>query len=233
MALMIPGALAGQLSGKEGSVVFSRNRYGAHTRMRVMPVRATSVAALNHKALFGEVSRRWSTLTTADQEAWKAWAQTNPITNRVGVRQTLDGHAAFVRCNTVLLAAGVSPLSAPGIAMAPAPFTPGAITAEDTPTLLSIVLSTSPLPDNYGVIVNGCVTNNSSINYVDKLMKRLAYVPSGQTTPLLLTTAIQATFGDLTTGQTITLDFLAVGENTGLVANRTRAIATVAHHHST
>jgi len=98
----------GPISGKEGDVVYARNRYGTYTRPLRIPVNPRSNLQSTVRAAFATISDLWQRLDDDQREGWTSYAKAIKIQNRVGQDITLTGHAMFVRCN-VPRAAYVSP----------------------------------------------------------------------------------------------------------------------------
>lgn len=89
----------GELRGKAGGSVFSRNRAGEFMRVYVKPAQANSVAQLTARASFGSASQLYRTRTPLTQQTWKDFALTtyNPL-RRTNVGQ-YTGQQAFIAIN--------------------------------------------------------------------------------------------------------------------------------------
>lgn len=74
MARIIGGGTFGEMRGKLGSNVFSRNRSGAIIRQYIIPVDVRSTAQLNARASFGSASSSWHSLTSTEKVAWQDFA---------------------------------------------------------------------------------------------------------------------------------------------------------------
>jgi len=89
----------GPISGKEGDVVYARNRYGTYTRPLRVPVNPRSQPQNIVRAAFATISDLWQTLDDDEREGWTSYAKAIKLKNRVGQPINLTGHAMFVRCN--------------------------------------------------------------------------------------------------------------------------------------
>ena len=71
----------GELRGKVGGIVFSRNRAGQFTRGYVKPAQANSVAQANARLNFGDASQQYSALTSFNKIQWQTFANAvyNPL----------------------------------------------------------------------------------------------------------------------------------------------------------
>jgi hypothetical protein len=97
-------------SNSRGSVagtVYSQNRGGLYTRNRTKPSNPnTSPQQLARLGLKSCVAAWGTTLTQTQRNGWILYAQTNPITNRIGNTVILSGLAMFERINIPLVMAG-------------------------------------------------------------------------------------------------------------------------------
>lgn len=214
MAKVRPGGLLGQLSGKVGSTVYSHNRYGSYIRALVKPVVSQTVYALAQKGHFAEASQLWRTLTEEQQIAWREWAQSNQITDRVGVKQSLDGHAAFVMLNARILSASGTPIDIPPVSAAPE-----AVTATFTYDIgagdFEGTIGADPGAGNLFVYW-AAVVSSEGINYAKnrlKLIDRVTYVNPGT---FDMTAGIEARFGTLQEGQKVIIQYAVYDASTGL-----------------
>src|SRR3990170_2221599 len=109
MAIFVPGGVAagGYVSGKVGGNVFSRNRFGAYIRARVVPVNPNTVFQQDVRGRFGTLTNRWNNvLTAAQRTAWTVYAQTVPVTNRLGLGINLTGLNWYLASNALRSQAG-------------------------------------------------------------------------------------------------------------------------------
>lgn len=107
MAKFLSSAVGGDIRGKIGSSVFSRNKGGAYIRTKVTPVNPKTPAQQLVRQNFGQNSKKWSgTLTQSQRDAWNAFAASNPVRDVFGNSITLTGLATFNRMNQILLQIG-------------------------------------------------------------------------------------------------------------------------------
>lgn len=74
MARILGGGTFGEMRGKLGSSVFSRNRSGAIIRQYIIPIDVRSTAQLNARASFGSASSSWHSLTSEKKTLWQDFA---------------------------------------------------------------------------------------------------------------------------------------------------------------
>lgn len=127
----VPSVLGvGQLSGKAGNNVASRNRNGAYIRIRVQgtnPATTLQVAARNTLSTY---SSAWRALSEAQRSGWTTLGGQITRNDRLGQAYTLTGVQAYVGVNRNLVTVGGTPLStAPNISTVPASLASATVTA--------------------------------------------------------------------------------------------------------
>lgn len=106
-------AILGDIRGKLGGNVFSRNRNGAYVRQKVTPVNPDTSGQATIRSIFGSLSSNWSAvLTEGVRNGYKNYAAGTPLTGVFGNQYTLTGNQMYVRLNTPRLQAGQSALTA-------------------------------------------------------------------------------------------------------------------------
>ena len=216
MAKIKYGPLVGSMSGSIGATTFSQNRYGTYVRRRAIPTRSTTSYAMAAKARLSAVSSLWSELTEAQRIAWRVWAGNNPITDRLGDRQVLTGHAAYVGINSGLSAAAETLLDVPPLGEAPAALESASLVADIGAGGFVLTFAATPLGATERLEVNACVVSTDSVNYVSNYLRQIMFSPAAQATGMDFETELEARLGALQVGQWIHC-FLAVFDNaTGL-----------------
>lgn len=219
MAKIRLGVMVGEASGSLGSTVFSHNRSGSYVRLRAVPTRSTSLAAETAKARLSAASKIWGTLTEAQRLAWETWAQTNPITDRLGDKRILSGHGCVTQLNINILTAGGTTIDVPPATGAPEGVS--SITAAYDIGAGSFSLAYTPTPigaDNV-VYVWCAVTNSPGVSYVSNLYKLVHVSDPNAASPVATIQAdIEARFGALAVGQQVFYRVQVVDSATGLVS---------------
>jgi hypothetical protein len=123
----------GQLSGKSGNNVASRNRFGSYFRTRVNgtnPQTALQTTARNTLATY---SSNYRNLTAAQRTAWEDLGAQIARVNTLGQTYTLTGLMAYVSVNRNLVTIGGTPTAtAPSISGVPASLVTATVTATAT-----------------------------------------------------------------------------------------------------
>jgi hypothetical protein len=227
MALITPGSLAGQISGRVGSVVYSHNRGGPYVRNGTIPVTVTSTDALAQKARVAYLSQAWRDLTSTQQLAWEAWADVNQVINRLGARIRLTGHQSYIRLNTNVIYWGNPPISDPPILPAPAPCSSLSLAVDIAAGTAEVTYAPTPLDTDDRLRCWVAVVDSPGITYVHNLLRLTATSAKAHASPLDIYTAITARFGSLVAGQTIHLQADVCTDTNGQISQR-QATSTVA-----
>lgn len=218
MALMIPGPVVSQLSGRIGGTIFSRNKGGAYIRNGSKPIIVTTEAAQTIKAIVAANSRAWADLTEVVRAAWKTWAGENPVINRLGQARTLSGHQAFVQLNSRLLYAGQTPLTNPPMGAAPPPALTSITSLDISDTEAEIGFTPTPLAATHALQISAYPAPSEGIANVKN---RLALVYTGAaatTSPVDVFADVETRFGTLQAGQVLHIAARVLDFSTGLIS---------------
>ncbi len=227
MAKILPGPMAAAISGSSGGTVFSRNRYGAYTRSRVIPVNPNTASQQAARADLAAQSTAWGALTAAQQASWATWAANNPIVDRLGQTQVLQGNAAFIQLNARLARSGDATLTAPPVAAAPDALETLTLNGDIGLGSFDITFTPTPLAAGLKLWASAAVVDSAGINYVSNLLRQVTISAAAQASPLDNQTDIEAVFGALAVGQVVH-QFVSVFDSaTGLLSTPRRARVTV------
>ena len=119
MALIQFGVAVSKASGKHAGTVFSNNKGGSYIRRFSIPTNPNTVRQQDQRTILGTGASLWRLLGASQQAAWSAWAQTNPIINRLGAAVILTGSQAFTKIYSNL--ATYDPASLPLTTPPPSP----------------------------------------------------------------------------------------------------------------
>ena len=107
MAKFKPGPAIAEARGSVGGTVFSKNTYGMYMRNHTSPVQPQTPAQNAQRSGFTQASQRWrDTLTDAQRDAWKAYAEGTPLIDVFGDKQVIAPNAMYCRYNAVALRLG-------------------------------------------------------------------------------------------------------------------------------
>jgi hypothetical protein len=218
MAKVKLGPMAGQVSGSIGATTFSHNRGGTYIRRRAIPVISTTVNALAAKARLTSASQAWGALTAAQRLAWTVWAQMNQVTDVLGDKITLTGHAAYVMLSTRMLQAALTPATTPPVVTAPAPLLTLSATWDVGTGDFALTFTATPVGATKSVWVAGAVTDSASQVYIMNRLRVVKISGANQATGLDVSAELAAIFGTLTVGRLVTLHASVFDRNTGLIS---------------
>lgn len=103
----------GEISGKLGGKVYSRNRWGAYVRELAVPVNPNTSYQSLQRARISSSADQWRGLTADQRLQWNAFASQVPRTDRLGQAITLNGFSTLMLLNTARLVVGKQPLDSP------------------------------------------------------------------------------------------------------------------------
>lgn len=141
MAKIVGGSMIGELSGKMGGMVFSRNKSGQYIRSYVVPVNPNTGAQLTARASFAGAVGSFHSLDPAEKTQWQNFAQT--AFNPKGAINTgqFSGINAYTALNQMVIH-GNKYLTAPTLAVNGTPLvgqpTYGSLTFSDTPPVFTV-----------------------------------------------------------------------------------------------
>lgn len=227
MAKYTPGAAVGAISGAQGGIVFSHNRYGVYFRTRAIPTNPDTAYQQQVRGDLAACSQAWGALTAAQQEAWKTWAQVNPITDALGQQQVTTGHIAFIRCNQVLRQSADTAILVPPTVGAPGALTALSLTADIGAGDVELTTAPTPIAAGYRLWVRAAVITNPGRRYVSNLYKLVKCSDKAQATGLSIEADVIARFGTLQVGQILAVSVQVMDSATGLLSAPMIAVATV------
>jgi hypothetical protein len=115
MAKFVPAV--GDISGKIGNLVFSRNRYSPTIRRRAVPVNTRTSTQRKTRGFLSAASAYWRQVIapSGNDIAWNAFAANFPLHQGKGTKSavTVTGQAFSVAINTMRSLLGLSAISSP------------------------------------------------------------------------------------------------------------------------
>lgn len=222
MALVKFGPMVAEVSGKIGGSVYARNRGGAYVRDWTKPLVSTSSYALAAKARLAAYAQAWQGLTDAQRASWKAWAQSNPITNRLGEPRVLSGSQAYVQINGVLGAIGSSTISVPPTGTAPLALATLVADADIGAGDFDLTYTATPTAADDKLYIQACVVASAGIRYVTNLYRLIGVSAAAQASPFDVQSLFEARFGTPNVGDTVHFAVSVVDSVTGLLSQPIR-----------
>ena len=212
------GMLAGALSGSQGNTTASHNRYGAYLRERVIPTKVSNEFTLQARGRLIDVSQSWGALTAAQMLSWNTWAQSNPITDRLGDKQVLTGHAAFVQLNARLLVSGSAKILVPPSEAAPLALATTTVTYNIGAGTSTIAFTATPLAAGLMLWTEAAVLTNPGQRYWANRMKLVKVSAAALASPYDYQADVEDRFGPLVVGQRLVTLCRVFDSATGLIS---------------
>jgi len=107
MALVKFGGGIVQMSGSIAGNTFARNRYGNYVRSRTKPINPQSAGQGTIRNSLSALVEAWNDeLSDAQRTAWRLYATSVAMTNKLGETIHLSGFNHYVRSNSIRLFAG-------------------------------------------------------------------------------------------------------------------------------
>jgi hypothetical protein len=164
------------------------------------------------------VSSAWKALSAASKAAWVSWAQGNPVTDVLGDKQILSGHAAFCQVTTRYWRSNGGYLDLPPMTPAPTPFETLSGTYDIGAGAVSVVYT--PTPSGMGMCLYtwAAVVESKGVSYVKNLFKLIEYDSPNYSSPMDLKDEVELRFGTLQVGQKLFFSVARLEKATGLVS---------------
>jgi len=220
--------MVGEISGALGNIVFARGKYGAVIRTRSMPTLVQNQYTADSRGRLASLSQAYAALTSANKQAWRTWAATNPGIDRLGDSITYQPSAAFIMLNANILRAGGTQIDDPPVVGAPAGVTGQAVTSSPTVPAVSVSWTSGALGASERLLVWGAVLDSPGRDYYRNLLKCIHTSVVAATTPLNISSDVVARFGTVIADQKFVIELEVIDEDTGLKSGRTYADCIVA-----
>jgi len=211
MAIMRPGPLAGQLSGRVGGVVFSRNRGGDYVRNGPSPINPQTSYQVAVRNAMSLASTRWNDMAATARSGWNSWAQNNPVQNRLGESIRLQGNAAFVSLNSRLAFLGVAIVDTPPAVGAPNPLLTLVPTFDIGAGAFQVAYTATPLAAGHKLWVLGCRPMSLGVSFVKNRLRHFITGGAAGATPLDIENAFGLRFGVPAVGENIVVRAAVLG----------------------
>jgi len=218
MAKIMYGSLAGAVSGAIGNDVFSHNRFGAYLRKRVIPTKRQTTWTEAARGDLSVASKAFASLEDENRMAWETYAATNPITDRLGQKQILDPHTAFVQINSRILRCGGTMVLVPPSTPPPEMPAVSSVTYDIGAGKMEVTFTPNPLADDVCLWLWGVLCNSMGIRYFGNLLKLITVADAATESPYDFESDLTDRFGTPTVGQHVLLRVMACSQSSGLVS---------------
>ena len=148
MLIKFGGGVAGA-SGKSGGTVFARNRTGAYARNWAKPVNPVSPLQAAVRSDLAAAAAAWQERSSAQVDAWNAYAFTMTRLNRLGESYVPTGRQIYTESYLNMRSVGQAPLTTPG----PTNISPSLVNPQITAAASTANAFTSLIPKVDSVII--------------------------------------------------------------------------------
>lgn len=228
MASIKFGNIVVDMRGKISGNVYSKNKGGAYSRVRVKPSNPQSTAQSSVRAVFTALSQAWRGLTEIQRLSWNQAVGNFARKNRLGDTHNLSGNSLYVSLNKNLADVGIA-----AIDVAPAPAdveTVSIASAVADESSQSVVITLGgAVPANTSIKVFASDSVSAGINSIGTKVRQIISYPAATAAALTLTTAYLAKFGAVgAAGSKIFYEIVPVNETTGQKGASIRGVMVVA-----
>jgi hypothetical protein len=218
MAKLQYGAVISDSRGSIEGVTFSKGRFGAFARRRVIPVGRQTSDVTQVRGWLANLSRRWyGTLNQAARDDWIALAAANPVTDVFGNSHALTGQQFYIRVNQIRFSAGLAVLDAAPADQSVTGLDSFTLTAT-APATLSIAFTTSPLSAGHRLYMWATPSLSPGRVATRRDMKFIGVSAAAQTTPYAAGAQYAARFGDMVSGRLITVEVCVLRDDRGALS---------------
>lgn len=217
--VLFSGVGAVDIRGKLNGSVFSKNKSGAITRVKVTPSNPQTSYQLAARSLLASLSQLWRTLAASKINAWNSQAESFTKTNVFGNSVTPSGKNLFVGLNTNLDLAGVAPLtSPPAPAEVEQPIAGTAVMEFDGDKTVAYTGTTAAS----AIAVYVCAPQSAGRRSVKSRMRLLKVVAGNIASPIDIKSEYEARFGTGANGQYFAIELQGINKTTGQASQRSK-----------
>ena len=222
MARIKFGNIVVDMRGKISGNVYSKNKGGAYSRVRVVPTNPRSAAQNLVRSVFTALSQAWQGLSDSERSGWIQAAINFPAKNSLGDSHTLSGNALYVSLNKNLADVALSAIdTAPSKVVATPLDIPTVVADASSQTLVATFGST--IPADVAVKVFASASVSPGVNSIGSKMRQIGYKAAGSAAISSLTTDYLAKFGAVgAAGDKIFLEFVPVAIANGQLGSTIR-----------
>ena len=215
MASIKFGNIVVDMVGKISGNVYSKNKGGAYSRVRVVPTNPNTSFQSAVRSTLTSLSQAWRGLTAAQRTSWEKAVGNFARINRVGDRHSLSGNALFVSLNKNLADVGIAAINS-----APAPASVDTVVVStavaDTTAQTLVITQSAVVPANTSLKIFVTETLSAGVSSPGTKLRQVQSAGNGDAAALDLTTAYLARFGAIgAAGSKIFYKLVPVNETTG------------------
>lgn len=227
MASIKFGNVVVDMRGKISGNVYSKNKGGAYSRVRVVPSNPQSSAQMAVRADFTYLSQAYRGLSATERQSWIAAVGNYARINRVGDKHNLSGNSLYVSLNKNLADVGIA-----ANATAPEPESVDTVavsTAVADNSSNSVVITLGgAVPANTSLKVFTTGTLSAGIASPGTKLRQIASFAASHAAALTLTTDYNNKYGVVgAAGSKIFYKIVPVNETTGQLGAAITGVMTI------
>jgi hypothetical protein len=96
MAVITPSALISEIRGSVGDQTFSKNRYGAYVKAKLVQTVTNTAEQIAVRDELADGVEEWQNLSQADQNKWMQYANSNLLSGRISRKYKRSGYNEFL-----------------------------------------------------------------------------------------------------------------------------------------
>lgn len=215
MASIKFGNIIVDMRGKISGNVYSKNKGGAYSRVRVVPSNPQTTAQSGVRASFTALSQAWRALSATERLSWNQGVSNYARVNRIGDSHNLSGNSLFVSLNKNLADVGLAQIDS-----CPAPESVESVTvsvasSDNSDQTVTLTLG-AIVPANTSLKLFMTEALSAGVASPGTKLRQIASYGSGDAAALAPTSAYLAKFGTVgAAGSKIFYKIVPVNETTG------------------
>ena len=218
MAKLKYGAVISDSRGSIEGVTFSKGRFGAFARRRVVPRLQQNAMTTPVRSSLANLARRWfGTLTQIQRTAWIALAVANPVTDVFGNSHALTGQQLYIRCNQLRNAAGLVVIDTAPADQAVTGILTLSVVAT-APATLSITFTVTPLSAGHRLYIFASPSLSPGKVATKRDMKFIGVSAAAQASPYAAGAQYATRFGDMVATKLISVNVAVLRDDRGALS---------------
>lgn len=219
MAKIKFGAMMTDARGKLGGQVFSKNRGGAYLRTKVTPVNPNSPAQAIVRNRLTQFSQGFRGLLQEEITAWNSAVQDFQSTDIFGDLKKPTGLNLYVKLN-----ANIDQVSGVAITVPPnisdSANTPAVVTGASATVVgggaVTVTYAPTPVPADNAFVIYATRPLSAGKNFVKNEFREVFVRDEADISPIVITTAYNAKFGAVATGQKVVFRIIPINKLSGI-----------------
>lgn len=219
MAKIKFGAMMTDARGKLGGQVFSKNRGGAYLRTKVTPVNPNSPAQAIVRNRLTQFSQGFRGLLQEEITAWNSAVQDFQSTDIFGDLKKPTGLNLYVKLNAnIAQVSGVAITVPPNIS--DSVNTPAVVTDASATVVgggaVTVTYAPTPVPADNAFVFYATRPLSAGKNFVKNEFREVFVRDEADISPIAITTAYNAKFGAVATGQKVVFRIIPINKLSGI-----------------